>query len=804
MIGAALQALASHWRRHPLQLATLLAGLALATALWSAVQAINAEARASYARATAQIGSGALDVLEAPGGPIPLARYVALRRAGWQLSPVLEGRARLGDLRVTVLGLDPVTHPPLPAFTAAMKRDAAMLGRMLAQGGMLIAPPDLAAILTDVPGLPKVQVSDSVPPGMVMTDIGVAERLLARPGQIDRLLILPNQPPGLTPLADLAPDLQRRVSRAGTDTARLTDSFHLNLTAFGLLSFAVGLFIVHGTVGLAFEQRRGMVRTLRALGLPLRLLTALMLGELLVLALIGGGLGLVLGYLVAAALLPDVAATLRGLYGAPVAGGLSLRPSWVLGGLVMALAGTGVASAQALWRMVHMPLLSAPGLQAWAQRAARGERRMALAGLGLIGAGGVALVLIPGLVGGFALIAGLMLGAALLLPPALALVLHLGRRLARGPVGDWLWADTRAQLPGIGLALMALLLALAANVGVGTMVSSFRLTFTGWLDQRLVSELYLTARDDAQGEEIARWLAPRSDAVLPIRSAEFTVQSVPVTVYGVVDHPTYSKNWPLLEQAPDAWDRVNAGAAAFINEQLARRAALWSGDRVQLAPGWTLPIAGVYSDYGNPTGQAIVALPALLSHASAVPNRRFGVRLSPEAVPGLMRDLRAAFDLPASALIDQAGLKAQSLAVFDKTFVVTGALNLLTLGVAGFAILTSLLTLWSLRLPQLAPVWALGLTRGTLARLELGRSLLLAAFTALLALPLGLALAWVLLAVINVQAFGWRLPMYLFPADWLRLFGLALLAAGLAAALPARRLYRLPPSELLKVFANAR
>ena len=804
MIAAAIQALASHWRRHPLQLATLLAGLALATALWSAVQAINAEARASYARAAAQIGSGSFDMLEAPGGPIPLSRYVALRRAGWQLSPVLEGRVQLGEERVTVLGLDPLSHPDLPAFRRAMEEAPDTLAKMLAQGGLLLAPPDLANTLAALPGLPAIRASAAVPPGMVMTDIGVAARLLARPGQIDRLLILPEQPIGLTPLGQLAPELQRRGARAGADTAQLTDSFHLNLTAFGLLSFAVGLFIVHGTVGLAFEQRRAMVRTLRALGVPLRALTLLMLGELLLLALIGGVLGLMLGYLVAAALLPDVSATLRGLYGAPVAGGLSLRPVWVLGGLAMALAGTLLASLQALWRMLRMPLLAAPGLQAWAQRAARGDRRMALAGLGLIVAGAAALWLIEGLVGGFALIAGLMLGAALLLPPALALVLRLGRHFAHGPLGEWLWADMRAQLPGIGLALMALLLALAANIGVGTMVSSFRLTFVGWLDQRLVSELYITARDDTQGAAIAAWLAPRSEAVLPLRSAEFTVDGVPVSVYGVIDHPTYRDNWPLLQTTPDAWDRVNAGEALFINEQLARRAGLWPGDRAQLAPGWALPIAGVYSDYGNPTGQALVALPALLQHTTALPNRRFGVRVAPQAVPGLITDLRAEFDLPASALIDQAGLKARSLAVFDKTFVVTGALNLLTLGVAGFAILTSLLTLWSLRLPQLAPVWALGMTRGQLARLELARSLWLAAFTALLALPLGLVLAWVLLAVINVQAFGWRLPMYLFPADWLRLFGLALLAAGLAAAIPARRLYRLPPSELLKVFANAR
>ncbi len=116
----------------------------------------------------------------------------------------------------------------------------------------------------------------------------------------------------------------------------------------------------------------------------------------------------------------------------------------------------------------------------------------------------------------------------------------------------------------------------------------------------------------------------------------------------------------------------------------------------------------------------------------------------------------------------------------------------------------SLLTLGSIRLPQLAPVWALGTRRATLGRLELLRAVGLAALTALAALPLGLALAWVLLAVVNVEAFGWRLPMFLFPGDWLRLLGLALLAAALAALWPAIRLARVPPSLLLKVFSDER
>ena len=246
------------------------------------------------------------------------------------------------------------------------------------------------------------------------------------------------------------------------------------------------------------------------------------------------------------------------------------------------------------------------------------------------------------------------------------------------------------------------------------------------------------------------------------------------------------------------------GQGALINEQLARRANLWPGDSVTLMPDWALPVAGVYSDYGNPEPQAMVALPALLARAPEIENRRFGIRIAPDQAATLAEDLRREFQLSSIDLVDQAQLKARSVAVFENTFVVTGALNVLTLGVAGFAILTSLLTLWTQRLPQVAPVWALGLSRARLARLDLLRSMVLAGVTGLLALPLGLMLAWILLNRINTAAFGWQLPMFLFPADWIRLWLLALAAGALAGALPARHLRRVPPAELLKVFANER
>ena len=788
MTWVTFSALFGHWRRNPLQLFTLLTGLALATALWSGVQAINAEARASYDAAAATLGEGQFDRLKRRDGqPISEETYVKLRRNGWLVSPVIEGR--LDGVRI--VGIDPLTAPGRLAPTAMT--GASSFADFIA--GRIIAAPDvtLAGAILD----------PSVAPGTAIADIGTVQRLLDRRDEIDTLIVAPIQPQGQKSLRDFAPDLTRQVAQSGSDIWRLTDSFHLNLTAFGLLSFAVGIFIVHGAIGLAFEQRRGTVRTLRALGVPLRLVVILMGAELLGLAVVAGAIGVGLGYVIAGALLPDVAATLRGLYGAEIAGTLQLRPIWGLTGMGISVGGTVVAAGGALLKLSRMPLRSGAQPRALAVVAGRGRKIQAIIAAGLLLIAGMLAVVGGGVVTGFALLGALLLGAALSLPLILSVILSAASGRAKGVISGWFWADTRLQIPGLSLALMALLLAMAANIGVSTMVSSFRLTFVGFLDQRLTSELYVTTENATQAAAFATFAQTRADAVLPILTTQVSIASVPTELYGNKDHATFRNNWKFLSAASDPWDLVQKEGAILINEQLSRRAKLLIGDTVQVGNA-AFSIAGIYGDYGNPVGQAIIAREAFQSLFPTIKAVRFGLRLPPENVEKFVSDLEQNIGVPAADTINQAAIKAFSLGVFDRTFTVTTALNVLTLGVAGFAILMSLLTLTAMRVPQLAPAWAMGLTRRNLGALELLRTVMLALFTAVIALPLGLALAWVLLAVVNVAAFGWRLPMYLFPADYARLGGFAILAAVIAAIWPALRLARTPPSDLLKVFSNER
>ena len=70
MIWHVLKTLLGHYRRHPGQLAMLLLGLWVASALWSSVQAVNATAKDSYARANTLFSSNVDQLTRRDGTPL--------------------------------------------------------------------------------------------------------------------------------------------------------------------------------------------------------------------------------------------------------------------------------------------------------------------------------------------------------------------------------------------------------------------------------------------------------------------------------------------------------------------------------------------------------------------------------------------------------------------------------------------------------------------------------------------------------------------------------------------------------------
>ena len=143
-----LAVLLSHWRRHPMQLATLLIGLISATALWSGVQALNQQARIAYDRAAATFGGSRTAMLVSrDSATFPQKLFVDLRRAGWPVSPMLEGRVQIDGRSLRLLGVEPVTLPSEVGNAPAVGRGN-LLSFVTPPGEMLVAGETLRDLVT--------------------------------------------------------------------------------------------------------------------------------------------------------------------------------------------------------------------------------------------------------------------------------------------------------------------------------------------------------------------------------------------------------------------------------------------------------------------------------------------------------------------------------------------------------------------------------------------------------------------------------------------------------------------------------
>src|SRR5262249_9142938 len=334
-----------------------------------------------------------------------------------------------------LLGIEPVTLPAEVGDAPVIGRDS-LQAFITPPGQTLVSPDtlmdlDLAEGASPLAGggaaLPPLKLQRELVPDVLVVDIGIAQKLLNRRDQISRLLVgkARENINGKTEALDrVAGDALHLVEPdAESDLERLTDSFHLNLTAFGLLSFFVGLFIVNSAVGLAFEQRLPMLRTLRACGASARLLNTVLLIELVAMALVAGLVGLVCGYFIAAALLPDVAASLRGLYGAQIPGQLALRGEWWLAGIGISVAGALIAAAASLVKAIRLPVLASAQPRAWQQAQHRWLILQSGAALAVFVAALLLLRYGDSLIAGFGVLAALLLGAALILPAFLEIIL---------------------------------------------------------------------------------------------------------------------------------------------------------------------------------------------------------------------------------------------------------------------------------------------------------------------------------------------------------------------------------------------
>jgi putative ABC transport system permease protein len=205
-------------------------------------------------------------------------------------------------------------------------------------------------------------------------------------------------------------------------------------------------------------------------------------------------------------------------------------------------------------------------------------------------------------------------------------------------------------------------------------------------------------------------------------------------------------------------------------------------------------VAGVYREYGNDRGEALMDLEVYrrLWHDPDVGG--LGIYVAPGVpVARVVAGLRAAARGNDALFIrSNADIRELSMRIFERTFVITRVLYWLAAGVAAIGLVSALLA-WELeRARELALLRTLGVTpRGT-ALLVLAQTLFMGLAAFLAAVPAGLLTALVLTGVINRRAFGWHIDLHLSAGQFTQALTLALAAALVAALYPAWRSARAP------------
>ena len=382
----------------------------------------------------------------------------------------------------------------------------------------------------------------------------------------------------------------------------------------------------------------------------------------------------------------------------------------------------------------------------------------------------------------------------------------LGRLIpAKNARLSWLLADSRWLLGPASLALMAMTLALVANSGLNTMIGSFRQATDQWLDQRLAADLYLRSQQDPA--ELRKWLAgeyPVLSVVERYRTELYAETSsgrkIQVELVSLQAGDRFKDSVDLIRAEAGAQVRFAAGEGVYISERAWRLDGWQPGQPVDLCQSRAgLPVLGVYHDYGNPQSQWMVSQE--LFEACWPQMRPAGQAIfGPEdtAWERVRMNLSKAFGLGAGQLVDQREVKRIGLAVFDRTFTVTRALNTLTLLVAGIGIFCAISAIHHHRSGQQALLASLGVTRRDRGMLLLSQWGLLGLLCMVLVWPFGTVLAAYLAAIVTPVAFGWSFPLR---PDWQHyvvLAGLASASLMLAVTLPSFRLLKASPAALLR------
>ena len=838
------------WRR-PIQSIFFIIGVGLGVAMIVAIDLATGAANRAFALSTEVVtGKSTHQIIGGPSG-LDESIYVTLRqRLGYRFSaPIVEAYVVAEELDMQpmrLLGVDSFAESPFRNYLINDNAGSAETDEFTA----FMVQPNTVLLSAALANQYNLNVGDFIQiqagsqhhtlrivsvlksddedeqrglDGLLITDIGTAQEVLDKVGTLDRIdLIIPEGALEASTLKRITSILPpgARIEKPTTSTVEeMTAAFRLNLTALSTLALLVGMFLIYNTVVFSVVQQRSVLGSLRALGLTRGEILSIILVEAGLLGVIGTVVGLGLGYLLGRGAVQMVTTSINDLFFVVTVRRIDFPPLTLLKGVVSGIAAALTAAALPAYEAANAPPVSALQRSNLEERTRTSVTWMSGVGVGILLLGTALLIpewhLSITFVGVFAII----IGISLLTP---ALTLGLMRTLSGltrfsgktfSPLIRLAIRDITRSLSRTSVAIAALMVAVSVIVGVGLMISSFRLTVERWLTDLLQADIFVSAPSLISDQTtfslphgVVEQLATfpgvaqiATNRVVDVSAGDLGIIQLAAVSMDIAGEKRHYK--AAVGNPATTWEALEAGGL-IINEPLSNRFKLGVGDEIVLltdrgerqfpivAVAYDFDVQlgaligdGVYRTFWDDTG---------LSSAALFVERDVDVDAK-------INELRAAFAGEAKLVIRSSrGLREHSLAIFDRSFSITVALQILATFVAFIGILSALMSLQLERRREIGTLRAVGMTRRQLWKLTLVETGLMGITAGIIAIPTGFVLAVILIYIINLRSFGWTLQMYLDPVYFLQALIVAMVAALLAGVYPAWRVGRMQPADALR------
>ena len=827
-----LRLFVSHYRHAPLQASAILLGIMLAVTLLIGVYATNENAKQSYGNVSELLSQQArLSISHCTESSIDESVYFALANGGFNTIASIEGiatdeqgrlwRVNSSDIIAAISSRKQqntdshssaaITSTNIPL--AELLSGQAKVLMSLSQRDRLdnLSRKTDRLVLNKVP-VEIIAIDDNWGLGTaILADISLAQPLLNMQGKLSYIAVFdskPADPNATAPESDeqLIARLTDTLTQAGIDTSKLTfttrtsegesltaltASFHLNLDAMSMLAFVVGLFIAYNGVRYSLMKRQKLLVQIMQQGIDRRTVMFALSLEIICLVFVGCILGFIGGLQLSQWLQPMVAITLEQLYGAKLLPGI-WQWQWFVQALILTLSAAFAACIPMLISLIKTPLAQGAQKQPQNQQFNIIHWRQFVIAVLLLLICTVGFAFTEQYRHSLVLLGIISVAIPLLLPQCLHWAVNLLSPFMPKGLWQYVIAETKEIIAPLALAMMAMLLALCANIAMNTLVGSFEITLKKWLDARLHADLYIRPNPN-QIDALILLLNndPKVEAIYDqwtidsnLNRIETPQTQVPIDLVSR-DHLSLTETTVFKITADDFWPEFTQGHYVMISEPLSIKYQLDIGDKIQLSQlnQHTLTVGGIYYDYGNPQGEAIIT--QSLWQQSQLPAKPISLAVSYQGdITPLQDSISQKINLSSAYMYSQQRIKTEAITIFNKTFSITVVLNSLTLLVAAIGLFSACMMLTQARQAPLARLYALGVSRNQLRIMVLVQMLFIVLLTCLVALPTGALLGYLLIHKVTLQAFGWSIAMVWDWAAYFQVVVIAIVSCLFAVCLP--------------------